>query len=433
MKSILFINRIYPPLAGATGQLLAELARELVRAGWRVTVLTAAPASIAPRLETHDGVSIHRLAGRPFTGAGHWRRALRCLSLYPAILWRAWRLPRHEVVVTMTDPPLLSVLGWLVTLVKGGTSVHWAQNLCPELAEELGVLPRGGWLANAQRWLSNLALRRCHTVIAAGRCLRDRLLGREIEPSRIEVISNWGQDAWKGSINAFRQEHASGSRFVVMYSGNVEPAQPFGAIVDAIALLQTSHRDVLFLFIGDGPGLEWAQKEVTGRGLGNVKFLPFQPRERLAESLAAADLHLATMKSNLCGLVAPSKVAGVLAAGRPCLFVGPADSESARLIREHEFGEVIAEADGKALGARLVEWIEQPERRQRLRGRAPAVASVVGRAAAVEAFLRVLNAARQSLSPSTTPSPYEPTLRRRWRTRSRRRHPAQVMVDEPYR
>jgi glycosyltransferase involved in cell wall biosynthesis len=429
MKSILFINRVYPPVTGATGQLLAELAPELVRAGWRVTVLTTAPVSTAPRSEIREGVAVQRVAGLPFSRASHWRRALSYLSLYPALLWRAWRLPRHDVVITMTDPPLLAVLGWLVAILKGSTAVHWAQDLYPELAEELGVLPRGGWMATALRWLSNVALRQCHTVIAVGRCMQDRLLRRNMEPRQIQVIPNWGHEPWKGSTNSFRQEHELGSRFVVMYSGNFGLAHPFEAIIEAISRMQSSHPNVLFLFIGDGPRLDWVKKEVTARSLAHVKFLPFQPRERLAESLGAADLHLATMESNLCGLVVPSKVSGVLAAGRPCLFVGPADSEAARLIREHEFGEVIAEPSGQTLAARLIEWSDEPERLQRLRERAPSVASALGRAAAVAAFNRVLNEAYQSHSPAPAPSPYEPVLRRRRRTRSRLRQPARIMVD----
>jgi glycosyltransferase involved in cell wall biosynthesis len=432
MKSILFINRVYPPVTGATGQLLAELAPELARAGWRVTVLTAAPVSTAPRTEIREGVVVHRVAGLPFTRASHWRRALSYLSLYPALLGRAWCLPRHDIVVTMTDPPLLAVVGWLIALSKRSTAVHWAQDLYPELAEELGVLPLGGWMANALRWLSNMALGRCHTIVAVGRCMRERLIRRNVDPRRIQVIPNWGHEPWKGSTNGFRQEHELEGRFVVMYSGNFGLAHPFEVIIEAISRMQSSHPHVLFLFVGEGPRLEWVKQEVAARNLKHVKFLPFQPRERLAETLGAADVHLATMESNLCGLVVPSKVSGVLAAGRACLFVGPPDSEAARLIREHDYGEVIAEASGETLAARLIAWCEQPERLQRLRERAPSVTSALGRTAAVTAFNRVLNEAHASHSPVATPSPYEPILRRRRRTRSRLRRSTRMMADEGF-
>ena len=421
MKSILFINRVYPPVSGATGQLLAELAPELARSGWRVTVLTAAPPSSGPRSEQLDGVNVQRVSGLPFVRTSHWRRALSYLSLYPALLWRAWRLPRHDVVVTVTDPPLLAVIGWWVTLVRGGRAVHWAQDLYPELAEELGVLRRDGWIATVLRWLSTQALRRCHTVIAVGRCMRERLVRRNLGRARIEVIGNWGHDAGSALTgdrrnNPFRHAHQLGDRFVVMYSGNFGLAHPFEVIVDAIALMQRTHPQMLFLLVGDGPRLEWVKQQVGARALTNVRFLPFQPKERLAESLGAADLHLATMEENLWGLVVPSKVSGVLAAGRPCLFLGPADSEAARLIREHEFGEVLTGPSGEKLAGALTDWMEQPERLERVRERASTVASVVGRPAAMTAFARVFQRALETGRPSGVSHAAEQAFEVSWKS-----------------
>ena len=149
--SILFINRVYPPAEGATGTLLAELAGELAQAGWRVTVVTSRTSPQQPRSETVAGVRVERVSGLPFTRASHWRRALSYLSLYPALLWRAWRLPRHEVVVALTDPPLLLVPGALLAWSKRSRLLHWAQDLYPELAEEMGVLRKDGSLARALR------------------------------------------------------------------------------------------------------------------------------------------------------------------------------------------------------------------------------------------------------------------------------------------
>lgn len=403
MRSILFINRVYPPVEGATGQLLADLAPALVRAGWHVTVLTAAPARGAFREETPDGVRLVRVSGLPFTRASHWRRALAYLSLYPALFWRACRLPRPDIVVTLTDPPLLVVVGAAVTALRRTRHVHWAQDLYPELAEELGVLPRGGWMAGLLRRLSTQALRGCDRVIAVGRCMRDRLLQRGLDPGRTAVVPNWGHGAWPGlpgdpEMNPFRQAHGLTGRFVVMYSGNFGMAHPFGSILEAATRLQASHPQAIFVLVGDGPRRSWLRDEVAARGLANVLFLPYQPRETLAQSLGAADLHLATMEDNLCGLVVPSKVAGVVSAGRPCLFIGPRESEAARLLLEHEIGEVLPQPDGLALAGRLAAWMEHPDRRARTCARAAAAASAVGLPAAVDGFEHIF---RQVLAGST--------------------------------
>ena len=190
--SILFLNRVYPPADGATGQLLAELAPELVRRGHRVTVVTSQTGAGSVSSETVDGVRVERVTGLPFTRASHWRRALSYLSLYPALLWRALRLPRADVLVTLTDPPLLLVLGVILKTLKGSRHVHWAQDIYPELAEEMGVLSKNGMIARALRWVSTAGLRHADRVIAVGRCMKARLVQRGLAPSAIDVIPNWG-------------------------------------------------------------------------------------------------------------------------------------------------------------------------------------------------------------------------------------------------
>src|SRR4051794_38407231 len=147
MKSILFINRIYPPDSGATGQLLAELAEALAREGWRVTVMAAGGNEDSRSAINDSPIRVHRVRALPFTRASHWQRALSYASLYPALLWRVLRLPRHDIVVTLTDPPLQIVLGPAIKLFKRGRLVHWAQDVYPELAEELGVLRKNALAA----------------------------------------------------------------------------------------------------------------------------------------------------------------------------------------------------------------------------------------------------------------------------------------------
>lgn len=392
--SILFINRVYPPAEGATGTLLSELAGELAQAGWRVTVVTSRTSAQQARSETRAGVRIERVSGLPFTRASHWRRALSYLSLYPALLWRAWWLPRHEVVVALTDPPLLLALGALLTWSKRSRLIHWAQDLYPELAEEVGVLRKGGLLAQALRGLSTWALRRCDRIVAVGHCMKARLTERGVSSEVIEVIPNWGQISC-ADPGSFRREHGLEYRFVVMYSGNLGLAHPFEAMLDAAERLQPALPRMEFVLVGDGPRLPWVREEVARRQLSHVRFLPFQPREKLGQSLAAADIHLASMKQNLCGLVVPSKVYGVLAAGRPCVFLGPEASEPAQFILEHGCGSVLENATGARLAACLAQWATNAGLLQQAQRRAKSMAGRVGLSAAVEAFADVLEAVEE--------------------------------------
>ena len=366
MPHVCFVNRVYPPASGATGALLAELAPALVDRGWRVTILTG-PAGGAPRSErTGNGVHVERVGALPFTRESTWRRGLAYASLFPAFLTGALRLPAPDVIVTKTDPPMLKVLGPLLGRLTGAHTVHWAQDLYPEVAEGVGVIAEHGLLAGTMRRLSQWALHGHDHVVAVGRCMRDRLVEyRGLAPERVTVSPNWPPSAVRPvphDENAFRAEHDLDDRFVVMYSGNMGLAHPFDAVLDAAARLQEEHPDVVVLFVGEGPRKADLQRQVARRGLDNVRFLPFQPRERLAESLSAADLHLVTMQPELEGLVVPSKLYGALGAGRPALFLGPSGSEAARVVEEHDCGTVLPNPEGEGLADAITDWHGAPDR-----------------------------------------------------------------------
>lgn len=341
-SSILFINRVYPPARGATGQLLAELAAELARAGWQVMIARA------------DGIS---------RSNSYWRRAANYLGAYIVLAWRALRLPRADVVVTMTDPPLQIVLGAAISVLRGSKHVHWAQDIYPELAEKLGVIKEGGLLARILRGISTAAMKRCASAVAIGDCMKQQLLRRGISADKITVIPNWAPRfvaATAGEISAFRKEHGLDQHFAVMYSGNIGLAHCFDAILDAAECLQRTDPNIVFVVVGDGPRADTLRQDVTARRLRSFRFIPSQPLDRLGVSLAAGDLHLASMKEELLGLVVPSKVYGPLAAGRPCFFVGPAESEAARVISRCGGGEVFDSLDSAKLADSIRTWANDP-------------------------------------------------------------------------
>jgi glycosyltransferase involved in cell wall biosynthesis len=179
---------------------------------------------------------------------------------------------------------------------------------------------------------------------------------------------------------------SDGAPFTIMYSGNFGLAHAFEPIVEAVRLLATRDATIRFHFVGDGPRLPWLQEQLSG--CPNAQFLPFQPPENLQSSLASADLHLASMRKDLCGLVVPSKVYGILAAGRPCLFIGPQESEVARLIASNSCGEVLEEASGEILAAKILKWKNSPEDLQKAAKKAEELSGTltVGKAANAPAW-----------------------------------------------
>jgi len=360
--SVLFINRVYPPDEASTGQILAELAEGLVRQGWQVTVVCSNTTSSTPLYEVHEGVDVWRVRGVPFSRASHLRRALSYLSLYPSLLWRVLRLPAHDVVVTMTDPPLQLLLGLPVRWFKRSRLLHWAQDIYPELAEKLGVIPVGGMLANVLRWCSTSALCRYDRIVVIGRCMRQRFLARGIPDERMVCVNNWADSdliypvARQDNLFLQRQRIPVDSQLVV-YSGNMGMAHPFESIVQCMRTFDDVMPTVRFLFIGGGPRQAWLQEQIAYHQLQNVCFFPYQDKHELAHSLAAANIHLACMQDDLNGLVVPSKAYGIMAAARPIFYIGPADSEVSRQVQESQCGMVFNEHDATGLSNTLMEWL----------------------------------------------------------------------------
>ncbi len=365
MPSILFINRVYPPADGATGRVLEHVARRFVRAGWDVSVLTSVCAGERAGTTERDGIRVIR-CGEELSKKSLLSRAFGYLLMIPSFGWHALRLPRADVVVTKTDPPMLLTVGPLLALMKGSRSIHWAQDLYPEVAAELGVLGKNSWLTGLLIGVSHVAMRLHDLTVVVGRCMEERLRGRGMPAERIRVILNTGIEREKirpvdPRANRFRADHGNPGDFIVEYSGNLGRAHEFDTILKAALLLQErGEMDIRFLIIGGGPGAAAVEEEAKRLGLRNIRFFPSQPEDLLSESLGAGDLHLVTMREGTCGLVVPSKFYGVLAASRPCLFVGPAGSEVALTIRERGLGEVIPPGAADLLMEAILRYRDDP-------------------------------------------------------------------------
>jgi glycosyltransferase involved in cell wall biosynthesis len=371
--------------------MLCQLAEALAARRWDVTILATDTGGF-PKICSRNGVRILR-AGGLFSRKSTLLRAVSYACMIPWLLIRALILPRTDFIVTMTDPPMLAAIGPWIAFFKKNKIVHWAQDIYPEVAEELGVLPSAHLVTRLLRAVSSFALQRYDAVVSIGRCMSQRLLARGIHSEKIHLIPNWAPpiapcDKFN---NPFRRRQGLEGDFVVAYSGNMGLAHDFDTILTAAESLRGRH--IVFLMIGEGPRRAEIQREATSRGLDNMRFLPSQLPDKLSESLSAADAHLVTMRTPLCGLVVPSKFYGVLAAGRPCLFVGPKESEVALSLTELDAGMVIDPENPSALAAAILDWAMDPVahaaacRRARIAG---ASATITSRVDDFEELLRGL-------------------------------------------
>lgn len=394
--SVLFLNRVYPPEPGATGQLLAELAAALARRGWRTGVLACGGAGDLPRREERDGVLVRRAWTLPLARKTPGRRLTAYLAAWPAMLAELGRLGGWDACVLMTDPPLLPVLGAAARrlLSRSGRPCRltaWVQDLHPELAEGVGVLRPGAPASRLLRAASRRAHAGADQVVCIGRCMWSRLTLAGTSPARLSVIPNWSDPAHVRAAppedNGWRRSLGLADSFVVMYAGNMGHFHRLAPILEAAERLR-GEAGIRFLFVGDGVKASGLRARALARGLDNVLFLPPRPYDELSELLSAADLHLASMRDELLGCMAPSKVYGALAAGRPCLFLGPAASEPARTLLENDCGQVVQDAE--ELARAVLAWRDDPVRRREAGRRARQAALVWGLPQAADAFERSL-------------------------------------------
>lgn len=343
---ILIVSAAFPPYGGASGFRLAELVTRLAAFGWPVTVVAAGGNS--PEGPLPPGVTVIRVgAASPSPGGRRGRLAPGNLLLMLRLALRGLMLPRHDVVMTLTTPPLLALVTPLLAWRHRAAAVHWCHDLYPHLFPVLGIVMSGATL-KVLRHLAWRALGRHHAIVAIGSCMAERLAKEGIDPDRVAVVENWADPTIRPVDrieNAFRRHHRLGERFIVAYSGNFGLAHSFDALVAAAEHVGRRQPDVLFLLIGGGRRHAAVARAIAHRRLTNVRLLPFVGPERISESLGAADLHLATMRDAACGLMVPSKVMASFAARRPCLFVGPGDCAAARAITAFGCGAVHGEDD----------------------------------------------------------------------------------------
>ena len=413
-RRVIFLNRFFYPDHAPTGELLAELAFALSQRGFSVTVITSrlhyeTAAGTLPSRDYLNGVEVWRV----WTSArGRQRligRTLDYLTFYLAAGWRAWRLTRSgDILVAMTDPPLLSIAISPIAWLKGAHLVNWLQDIFPEVAEALNIGGSLGRIAfRVMRPFRNLSLRMAATNVVVGEGMVPRLQTQGISPERIRVIQNWSDSAHIAPIVAgqseLRKDWAPNSRFIVGYAGNLGRTHDVVTIVDAMTLLEERAKgspaddlaaQIMFVFVGGGAQRARLEREVLQRRLTNVRIRPYQPRELLTETLGLANLHLVSLNPKLEGLIVPSKFYGIAAAGRPTIFIGAADGEIARLIEEARCGFTVAPGDGTALMARILQLATDPELCASMGARARATFEQRwDKERAVEQWEEVLNAA----------------------------------------
>jgi colanic acid biosynthesis glycosyl transferase WcaI len=328
---ILLLNQFFWPDAAPTGQLAADVARALSSQGHEVIVICGSSSYAKGEEPQTEFCRVIRATGLPFQ-RGLRGRVCSYGSFLAGALWHCARMPRPDVVLTMTTPPLLSIPGNLLRRLRGARHYIWEMDVYPDIAVDLGVLSPDSLLTRVIRRVADQNRRQADGILVLGECMRQRLMSRGIPARLLQVVENWanGEEIYP----VLKQPDG---RLTVLYSGNLGMAHDIATIGEVMRGLQ---REETFQFLFAGSGARRAELAAfcEANGLRHVSFLPYCERSRLSQSLGAADIGLVTQSDVCAGSVVPSKLYSFMAAGRPVLFIGPAESTVARTVRRFDCG-----------------------------------------------------------------------------------------------
>ncbi len=393
---ILLLNEYYPPDTSATAKMAAQVAETLAKSH-KVTVVAGRPSydpdEFYPykilRRDTRNGVVVERVGSTAYPRHQMKRRVSNYLSYLALAVPRALAI-RPDVVLAMTDPPVAGIAGAFIARLAGRPFVYNIRDLYPDMAIGGDIVPPNGW---ADRWekMHRNALKRAARVIVLGDDMRNRILAKGVAPERVVVVRDGTSfpASMPAKSDPVVQEIRSGFPFVALHAGNLGFYGAWGTLLKAAEMLR--NENAALVFVGDGANR--ASLEASAAGLPNVRFLPFRPFEQVPHVMMAGDVHIVTIKRGLEGVVVPSKLYSILAAGRPVLAVAPDSSDAARIVTESGCGLAADPDDPVAVAKAICELRSDPARLCEMGRRARETAEKYARVNELQLFAGIIEQA----------------------------------------
>jgi len=369
------LTQFYPPDYAATGQLIDELASHLGRLGIDVQVFTGQPGyafqkASAPSRELLDKILIRRSrTSRLFPSRIRGKAINGLLFFIRSGLHLFKSSGRGDILLLTSAPPFLPIIGYLANLLFGIPYVCLLYDLYPDVVVELEVVSKKNWLVKSWDWINKQVWKQAQSVIVLSSTMKDRVQAKCPEISdKISVIHNWANPDWIVPIakqnNWFAHKYDLVNTFTVIYSGNMGRCHEMDTILAAAKQLQ--NEPIQFVFIGGGAKRQPCVDLVSNLGLRNCLFLPYQEKQDIPYSLTACDLSLVSVSPGMEGVVAPSKLYGILAAGRPVAAICEPHSYLRQMLAEAKCGAAFNNGDGTGLAKFIRHLATDTQRAQRM-------------------------------------------------------------------
>jgi glycosyltransferase involved in cell wall biosynthesis len=355
---ITLINQFYTPDISPTAHLSASLAEGLAKDGHEVTVVTSRGGYVeASRVEKQKGENprVYRVWTPRLGKKTIIKRCIDYGSFYAMAAWRMLRLPRQDVVMSLTTPPYIAWTGVFHRVLHRRTKlVLWNMDCYPDAAERAGVIKKGGMMSRVMRAMNRLLFRRLDHLICLDQAMVDLLIG-QYGPKRqalpTTIIPNWERASFFPRLEGanepptWDQAQALGLRdsFVVLYLGNTGVGHPFETVMEAAK--QLKDEGVKFLFVGGGKRWAWLEEAKKREGLTNLLLNGYVQKELTGSVMMAADCALITLGEEMVGVMSPSKLHSNLAMGLPVIYVGPKTSNVDEAIERFGCGVSLRQGD----------------------------------------------------------------------------------------
>jgi colanic acid biosynthesis glycosyl transferase WcaI len=362
MKNLVLISQVFHPNTQSTSLLLTDLALNIQDADTKVIVICGFPNGVdndlVDRYENFHGIDIYRCGINVNLKKGLWQRLVSYASYLIHAGWKLLLLPKKDVILGVSNPPFLSIVLMIVSVLSGSKYYFIMHDVYPEGLVAVNKLAPTSLATKLWRALNKLSYRYANKIVVLGRDMQELLMNNyAITADKIAYIPNWSLTSTEAPIsfenNSLAQELQLQDKFVVQYSGNMGLWHDIDTFIQAAAQLQRNP-NIKFLFIGNGIRQKQAQQLAAEFKLTNIIWLDFLPKEQLNTSLTCAHIALISLNVGLEGIAVPCKLYGILSSGKAIIAQVPAKSEIAYTVTEEECGFVVQPGDVNG----LVEKIE---------------------------------------------------------------------------
>jgi len=384
-RELALLCQDFYPETISTGLFMTELMIKLSQAGYHLRVYCTQPvyrdisqkATTVPNYMEYEGIKIFRV---PTIGNHQhhlFSRALFSLSFLVSVTWAIFRdRASLQGIIVSTSPPFIGLAAWLLQILCHIPYTTIIYDVYPDVVVKLGLLSSFSPITWLWERLTRLILNHSQQMVVIGRDMLSQIKPKinSAKQAQITLIPNWANEQRVYPIprteNRFIAEHQLQNKFVVQYSGRMGRVHTLLPLLDAAEILK--NEPILFQFIGDGAQRQMLQIEAYQRGLKNLQFLPYQPLNRLAETLSAADIGVVSLTPRFTGLSVPSKSYGIMASGTPILALLEPTSEIGLMVEEANCGIVLPNPTGQHLADTIQRLRQNPSHLQQMgrRGRA---------------------------------------------------------------